>query len=172
MPKKKNKSKMKKRSKRKKRVSSKRKNKTKRKLSKKKKSKRIKKKSIENSSSQELIIKTKPEWIKSGIANKSQYQNRYNESIKNNNAFWKKEGKRIDWIKPYKKIKDIKYSKDEVRIKWYEDGTLNASVNCIDRHLEDKKDKTAIIWVGDDPKIVKKFHINNYTKEFLRQRMD
>ena len=76
--------------------------------------------------------------------------------FKNNNSFWKKEGKRITWIKPYKKIKDIKYSKAEVKIKWYEDGTLNASQNCIDRHLKDKKDKTAIIWVGDDPKITQK----------------
>ena len=105
----------------------------------------------ENSSSQELIFKTKPEWIKSGLVNKAQYQNKYNESIKNNNAFWKKEGKRISWIKPYKKIKDFKFSKEEVKIKWFEDGTLNASSNCIDRHLKDKKDKTAIIWVGDNP---------------------
>ena len=57
---------------------------------------------------------------------------------------------------PYKKIKNIKYSKKEVKIKWYEDGTLNASANCIDRHLKDKKDKTAIIWVGDDPKNTRK----------------
>ena len=106
----------------------------------------------EGASVSELIIKTKPEWIKSSLANKAQYLKKYNESIKNNNAFWKKEGKRITWIKPYKKIKDVKYSKDDVRIKWFEDGTLNASANCIDRHLKDKKDKTAIIWVGDDPK--------------------
>ena len=106
----------------------------------------------ESSSVSELIIKTKPEWIKSSLANKAQYLKKYNESIKNNNSFWKKEGKRITWIKPYKKIKDVKYSKDDVRIKWFEDGTLNASANCIDRHLKDKKDKTAIIWVGDDPK--------------------
>ena len=106
----------------------------------------------ESSSVSELIIKTKPEWIKSSLANKAQYLKKYNDSIKNNNAFWKKEGKRITWIKPYKKIKDVKYSKDDVRIKWFEDGTLNASANCIDRHLKDKKDKTAIIWVGDDPK--------------------
>ena len=104
----------------------------------------------------ELVFKTKPEWIKTSLINKSQYQNKYSESIKNNNAFWKKEGKRITWIKPYKKIKDVKYSKDEVRIKWFEDGTLNASANCIDRHLKDKKDKTAIIWVGDDPKDTQK----------------
>ncbi len=106
----------------------------------------------ENSSVSELIIKTKPEWIKSSLTNKAQYLKKYNDSIKNNNAFWKKEGKRITWIKPYKKIKDVKFSKDDVRIKWFEDGTLNASANCIDRHLKDKKDKTAIIWVGDDPK--------------------
>ncbi len=106
----------------------------------------------ERSSVSELIIKTKPEWIKGSLANKAQYLKKYNDSIKNNNAFWKKEGKRITWIKPYKKIKDVKYSTNDVRIKWFEDGTLNASANCIDRHLKDKKDKTAIIWVGDDPK--------------------
>ncbi len=106
----------------------------------------------ESSSVSELIIKTKPEWIKSSLANKAQYLKKYNDSIKNNNTFWKKEGKRITWIKPYKKIKDVKYSTNDVRIKWFEDGTLNASANCIDRHLKDKKDKTAIIWVGDDPK--------------------
>ena len=70
------------------------------------------------------------------------------------------------------KIKDVKYSKEEVRIKWYEDGTLNASFNCIDRHLKDKKDKTAIIWVGDDPKDLKKFLTNNSIKKFLKLQMD
>jgi len=115
-----------------------------------------KKNSSINQQDQELIIKTRPEWIKSSLANKSQYLKKYSESIKNNNEFWKKEGKRINWIKPYKKIKDVKYSKTEVKIKWYEDGTLNASANCLDRHLIDKKDKTAIIWVGDDPKDTQK----------------
>ena len=117
---------------------------------KKKVSKKIKK---ENGKSiPELIIKTKPEWIKSSLANKSKYKEKYYKSIKNNDEFWRKEGKRITWIKPYKKIKDIKYSTKEVKIKWFQDGTLNASANCIDRHLKDKKNKTAIIWVGDDPK--------------------
>ncbi len=118
--------------------------------------KRSKKKNIDKISSNEQIIKTKPEWVKRSLANKAQYQKKYSDSIKNNNSFWKKEGKRITWIKPYKKIKDVKYSKDEVKIKWFEDGTLNASANCIDRHLKDKKDKTAIIWVGDDPKDTQK----------------
>ena len=116
----------------------------------------------------ELIIKTKSDWIKKGLVNKKIYEKKYNDSIKNNDAFWKKEGKRITWIKPYKKIKDVKYSKSEVRIKWYEDGTLNASANCIDRHLKNKKDKTAIIWVGDDPKVTKKISYKQLHKEVSR----
>jgi acetyl-CoA synthetase len=116
---------------------------------------KAKKKSISKvikESSKELIIKTKPQWIKSSLATKNKYQDKYSKSIKNNDEFWRKEGKRITWIKPYKKIKDVKYSTKDVKIKWFHDGTLNASANCIDRHLKDKKDKTAIIWVGDDPK--------------------
>ena len=116
----------------------------------------------------ELIIKTKYEWIKKGLVNKKIYEKKYNDSIKNNDAFWKKEGKRITWIKPYKKIKDVKYSKSEVWIKWYEDGTLNASANCIDRHLKNKKDKTAIIWVGDNPKETKKISYKQLHKEVSR----
>ena len=156
MPKKK-KSKKKKTKKTKKKKSSKKRRKIKR-VSKTKRStaKRSKKKNIDKTSSNDQVIKTKPEWVKRSLANKAQYQKKYSDSIKNNNSFWKKEGKRITWIKPYKKIKDVKYSKDEVRIKWFEDGTLNASANCIDRHLKDKKDKTAIIWVGDDPKDTQK----------------
>ena len=104
----------------------------------------------------ELIYKTKSEWVKNALVNKSAYEKKYSASLKDNDGFWKKEGKRIAWIKPYTKIKDVKYSKSEVNIKWYYDGTLNASANCIDRHLIKNKDKTAIIWVGDDPKVHKK----------------
>jgi len=107
---------------------------------------------VTKESSKEPIIKIKPQWVKNSLATKSKYQDKYSKSIKNNDEFWRKEGKRITWIKPYKKIKDVKYSTKDVKIKWFHDGTLNASANCIDRHLKDKKDKTAIIWVGDDPK--------------------
>ena len=127
-----------------------------------------KKKTETKQTPKELIIKTKSDWIKKGLVNKKIYEKKYNDSIKNNDAFWKKEGKRITWIKPYKKIKDVKYSKSEVRIKWYEDGTLNASVNCIDRHLKNKKDKTAIIWVGDNPKETKKISYKQLHKEVSR----
>jgi len=112
-----------------------------------------------------VLIKTKAEWVKKAMVNKSEYEKKYKKSIKNNDEFWKKEGKRITWIKPYKKIKNVKYSKDETHIKWYEDGTLNASTNCIDRHLKNKKNKTAIIWVGDDPKDSKKISYKQLHKE-------
>ena len=132
--------------------------------------KKSKNKKIETTSN-EQIIKTRPEWIKRGLANKSQYQKKYSESIKNNSSFWKKEGKRITWIKSYKKIKDVKYSKDEVRIKWFEDGTLNASANCIDRHLKDKKDKLQLFGLVIIQKILKRFLINNYIRRFQKLLM-
>ena len=79
------------------------------------------------------------------------YQAMYAESIADPESFWNKHGKRIDWIKPYTKIKNTKYSKEDVSIKWYEDGTLNACWNCVDRHLEEYCDQIAIIWEGDEP---------------------
>ena len=131
--------------------------KLKRKIKKLKRKKRTKKtKKTETSKSNKLIFRVPKKWSQSAYINKSQYEKKYKLSIKDNEGFWKKEGQRIDWIKPYTKIKDAKYSKTDVRIKWYYDGTLNASVNCIDRHLENKKNKTAIIWIGDDPKDSKK----------------
>ena len=91
------------------------------------------------------VFKVPNSWEKQAYVNKSQYEKKYKNSIKDNENFWSKEGKRITWIKPYTKIKDVKYSKEEVKIKWYYDGTLNASANCIDRHLEKKGNNTAII---------------------------
>ncbi len=99
---------------------------------------------------------------------KKTYEKKYLNSIKDNDDFWKAEGKRITWIKPYSKIKDVKYSKSDVHIKWFEDGTLNASENCIDRHLKNKKDNTAIIWVGDDPKNTKKISYKQLHKEVCK----
>ena len=79
------------------------------------------------------------------------YQKAYAESLSDPDSFWAEHGKRIDWIQPYTKISDVSYDKPDVHIKWYEDGTLNASANCLDRHLETRGDKTAILWEGDDP---------------------
>ena len=102
------------------------------------------------------IIKVSDSWANHAYVNESKYKKKYKLSIKENDKFWAKEGKRISWIKKYTKIKDVKYSKEEVRIKWFYDGTLNASSNCIDRHLKKNPSKTAIIWVGDDPADTKK----------------
>jgi len=131
----------------------------------KKKVKRRRSKKNKKIESKELIFKVSKKWSRSAYVNKTKYEKKYKLSIRDNDAFWRKEGKRIDWIKPYKKIKDVRYSKTDVKVKWYYDGTLNASVNCIDRHLKDKKNKIAIIWVGDDPKdskqiTYKKLHQN------------
>ncbi|MBL4836604.1 MAG: acetate--CoA ligase, partial [Kordiimonadaceae bacterium] len=79
-----------------------------------------------------------------------QYLEKYARSISNPEEFWAEEGKRIDWITPYTKVKNTSFTGD-ISIKWFEDGTLNASVNCIDRHLPEKANVTALIWEGDDP---------------------
>ena len=140
---------MRKKKKKKKLKSRKRKRKPK---SRKRKRKLKSRKKTKKTEPKELIFKVPKKWSNNAYVDKSLYEKKYKLSIKDNENFWRKEGKRINWIKPYTKIKDVKYSKTDVRIKWYYDGTLNASANCIDRHLEDKKNKTAIIWVGDDPK--------------------
>jgi len=81
----------------------------------------------------------------------AKYDEMYAASIKDPEAFWGAQGKRIDWIKPYSKVKDVDYTYGNVSIKWFEDGTLNVAANCIDRHLKDRADQTAIIWEPDDP---------------------
>ena len=139
-----------------------RKKKTKKIKSRKKKTKKIKskisikKQILARDDDGNTIVKISESWSKQAFANKSKYQKKYNLSLRENDKFWKKEAKRISWIKPYTKIKDVKYSKEDVKIKWFYDGTLNASANCIDRHLKKNGNKTAIIWVGDDPSDSKK----------------
>ena len=90
-------------------------------------------------------------WKSEALVDKEQYENLYKESILENDDFWNKQGNRINWIKKYSKIKDIKYSTTDVNIKWYYDGTLNVAENCIDRHARKTPNKIAIIWEGDDP---------------------
>lgn len=79
------------------------------------------------------------------------YQRMYQESIENPDKFWGEQGKNLDWIKPYTKVKHTSFDPGHISIKWFEDGTLNLSANCIDRHLATKADQVAIIWEGDSP---------------------
>lgn len=81
--------------------------------------------------------------------NNEQYESLYQESINNPENFWAEQAKRIDWMQPFNKVKDVSFAKDDLHIRWFEDGTLNASVNCIDRHLEARADVPAIIWEPD-----------------------
>ena len=81
------------------------------------------------------------------------YAAMYRQSIEDPGAFWREEGKRIDWIKPFTEISDVSWAKDNLHIRWFADGTLNACANCIDRHLPERADDVAIIWEGDDPSV-------------------
>ena len=100
----------------------------------------------------EQMISVTPEWASRAHVDNARYTDMYRASVADPVAFWREHGKRIDWIRPYTKIKDVSYSAGDLHIRWYEDGTLNASANCIDRHLARRADQTAIIWEGDDPK--------------------
>ena len=101
-------------------------------------------------------MEIKKEWLEHAKVNEEKYSSMYDNSLQNNDEFWADQAQRIDWIKKFTKIKNIKYSKDDVSIKWFEDGNLNVSYNCIDRHAKNNPDKVAIIWEGDDPNETKK----------------
>ncbi len=101
-------------------------------------------------------MEIKKEWLENAKVNEEKYSSMYDNSLQNNDEFWANQAQRVDWVKKFTKIKNIKYSKNDVSIKWFEDGNLNVSYNCIDRHAENNPDKVAIIWEGDDPNQTKK----------------
>ena len=105
---------------------------------------------------------------KSFKIDKNKYKEMYQESISNPEEFWRKMGNRIDWITPFSKVKDTSFSHDDVFIKWYEDGSLNVSYNCIDRHLEKNRDKVAIIWESDEPSLSKNITYGELYKQVCR----
>ena len=80
------------------------------------------------------VYKVLENFASDALLDKDEYIKMYNESINNSEVFWKKHGKRINWIKNYTKVKDVSFDKNNFFIKWFEDGTLNVSANCIDRH--------------------------------------
>ncbi|PCD77427.1 acetate--CoA ligase [Pseudothioclava arenosa] len=96
-------------------------------------------------------IKEIPPGFENAHCDTAKYREMYQESITNPDEFWGREGKRLDWIKPYTKVKNTDFTFGHVSIKWFEDGVLNASVNCVDRHLATRANQTAIIFEPDDP---------------------
>ncbi|MFC4351841.1 acetate--CoA ligase [Fodinicurvata halophila] len=101
--------------------------------------------------SETQVIPVKDKIASSAHVDAQSYEEMYRRSIEDPEGFWAEHGKRIDWMKPYSQIKDVSFGPDDVHIRWFADGTTNAAVNCIDRHLPAKKDQPAIIWEGDDP---------------------
>src|SRR6187402_2702627 len=108
------------------------------------------------------------EWRKRAFVDDAKYKEMYDRSIKDPNGFWAEQAKRIDWIKPFSKVKNASYAPNNVSIKWFEDGTLNACHNCVDRHLAKRGDQTAILWEGDDPKDDKKLTYKQLHAEVSR----
>src|SRR5271166_6413706 len=99
----------------------------------------------------DTIYPVAPEWSKHAYVDAAKYKAMYASSVNEPDQFWGEHGKRIDWIKPFTKVKNTSFDPHNVSIKWFQDGTTNASLNCIDRHLAERGDQTAIIWEGDDP---------------------
>lgn len=98
------------------------------------------------------VFPVSDEWAQRALADNARYQSLYDESLSDPDVFWAREAGRITWMKPFTQTRNVNYAKEALSIKWFEDGSLNASANCIDRHLEKRGDQTAIIWEGDDPK--------------------
>jgi acetyl-CoA synthetase len=95
-------------------------------------------------------------WAKRAFVTDAEYKKLYERSLADPNGFWGEHGKRIHWMKPFSKVKNTSFAKNNISIKWYEDGATNVAYNCIDRHLAKRGNQTAIIWEGDDPKDSKK----------------
>ncbi|NQV20869.1 MAG: AMP-binding protein, partial [Rhodospirillales bacterium] len=100
--------------------------------------------------SDQQVFPVPGDWAAKSWCDNDTYLKMHQQALDDPEGFWGQHGKRIDWIKPYTQVKDTSLEGD-VHIKWFHDGTLNASVNCADRHLASRGDQTAIIWVGDDP---------------------
>jgi acetyl-CoA synthetase len=116
----------------------------------------------------EKIYAVSKAWAERGYVNDAKYKKMYKASITDNEGFWAEHGKRIDWFKPYTKVKNVSYKPGKVAIKWFEDGTTNVSYNCVDRHLAKRAKQTAIIWEGDDPTQSKKITYQQLHDEVCR----
>ncbi len=99
----------------------------------------------------EKLYPPSKDFVANAHINEAQYKEMYEASINDPDAFWGEQGKRLDWITPYTKVKNTTFEYPDVSIKWYEDGELNVCANCVDRHLETRGDQVAIIWEGDEP---------------------
>jgi acetyl-CoA synthetase len=101
--------------------------------------------------SDDTLFPVPGDWAKKAWVDNDKYLEMYRRSIDDPEGFWGEQGDRLNWIKPFTKVKDVSFDKDDLHVRWYEDGTLNASANCLDRHLSTRGNQVAIIWEGDEP---------------------
>ncbi len=118
--------------------------------------------------SESKVYPVSPDIADHTIIDNEKYLELYQKSISDPEGYWDDIGKRIDWIKPYTQVKDVSFAKDDLHIKWYHDGTLNACVNCVDRHLGTRGEQTAIIFEGDDPSVSRNITYRELFEEVCR----
>jgi acetyl-CoA synthetase len=99
----------------------------------------------------EIVIPVREEWRKRAHIDGAKYKDMYRNSVEDPEGFWAREARKLQWITPFKHVKDVSFDASDLHIRWFYDGTLNVSANCIDRHLKAQADQTAIIWEADDP---------------------
>ncbi|MET0483419.1 MAG: acetate--CoA ligase, partial [Aestuariivirgaceae bacterium] len=114
------------------------------------------------------LYKVPGTWKKHAYIDAEGYRETYQRSVRDPEKFWGKHGKRIDWFTPYTKVKNTSFAAPDVSIKWFEDGVTNVAHNCVDRHLEERGDQTAIIWEGDDPYYDKKISYRELHEQVCR----
>ncbi|MBF17974.1 MAG: acetate--CoA ligase [Hirschia sp.] len=102
-------------------------------------------------SHEEHVFPVPEAFAKDALIDDDRYAEMYARSINDPDGFWREHGMRITWSKPFTQVKDVSWDKNDLHVKWFADGELNISANCIDRHLPEKADDVAIIWEGDDP---------------------
>src|SRR5579864_6883440 len=116
----------------------------------------------------DTLIPVPGNWRDRALIDRAKYETMYAQSVSHPEDFWRAQAARIDWIKPFTKVKNVSFNPDNLYIKWFEDGTLNVAANCIDRHLAKRAKQTAIIWEGDDPKDSRRITYEELHREVCR----
>ena len=99
----------------------------------------------------EQVYPVPTEWARSALIDDARYREWYARSLADPEGFWREHGRRLEWIRPFTQVKDTSFEEADFRIRWFADGTLNLSANCLDRHLAERGDAVAILWEPDDP---------------------
>jgi acetyl-CoA synthetase len=99
----------------------------------------------------DTLLTVPAEWKSRAFADRAKYEEMYARSVSDPDGFWAEQAKRLDWMKPFTRVKNVSWDPDNLFIKWFEDGALNVAANCIDRHLPSRAKQTAIVWEPDDP---------------------